>query len=199
MDYTVRRIDPGSVFKIAFVLYGLIGLVIGFVYALMFFFVGAMGSHAFGPGMGNIFRIGSGVGGIVVFFLGIVFAFFYALFASAITTLGAVVYNLLAASVGGLKVTLAAQGPAGQAPSAPGQPYTAAAGYPPPPQQAPAPPPYQPFPPAAPAPPPAAPAPPPATSEPPAAPPPPQPPEPPRRSPYAPPEEPEDQGTELRP
>lgn len=113
MDFTIRRIDPGSVFKIAFVLYGIQGLFVAFVYGLMFLFISSFGMRSMGPGMGDVFRIGSGLGTIAVFMLGIFFALVYAVFAAAIATLVVVVYNLLAGSFGGVKITLQGEGGSG--------------------------------------------------------------------------------------
>jgi hypothetical protein len=147
MEYSVRRIDPGSVFKIAFVLYGIAGLLISFMYELMFLFFSSFGARSLGPGMGDMFRVGSGIGAVLLFFLGIVFAFFYALMGAAFTALGAVIYNLLASSVGGVKVTLQAQGIEQHAMAGIGPYPLQAPVMPQPPAQAPVPPPYTPFPP----------------------------------------------------
>jgi hypothetical protein len=108
MEYTIRKVAPGTVFKIAFVLYGIIGLVIAFLYGFFFLLFSSLGTGMIGPGMHGIFRIGGGIGAVAVFLLAIVLAFAYAIFAAAVLTLGAVVYNLLAAWVGGIKITLEA-------------------------------------------------------------------------------------------
>ena len=39
MEYIVRRIGAGSVFKICFVFYGIVGLLIAFLYGLLFLFL----------------------------------------------------------------------------------------------------------------------------------------------------------------
>jgi hypothetical protein len=106
MEYTIRRVAPGTVFKVAFVLYAIIGLVLAFLYGFFFLIFSSLGPGVFGPGMREIMRFGGGVGVVAVFLFAIVLAFAYAAFAAAMITVGVLIYNLLAAWVGGIKVIL---------------------------------------------------------------------------------------------
>lgn len=116
MEYTVRRIGVGPVFKISFVFYGMVGLFIAFLYGLFFLFFSAVGSGLFGPELNDLVHIGTGLGLFAIFFGGIVFALVYAVIAAAFTALAALLYNLLAAWIGGFRVTLVASGAAATPP-----------------------------------------------------------------------------------
>ena len=116
MNVTLRRIDVGSVFKITFVLYGILGLLMAFLFAI-FFLISAqvgmgrlgLGMGPFGSSFGGIFRFGAGLGAFLSFFLWIFSAVLYALLGASFTSVAAAVYNLLAASVGGIRMSLEAE------------------------------------------------------------------------------------------
>ena len=128
MEYSIRRISPGSVFKISFVLYGLLGFFFAFLYGLAFLAISLLGSDMMGPEMEGLVRFGGGFGAIAVFFGGLALAVTYAALSAAITSVLAVVYNLLAGWIGGFRVvldprwaerTVGSPGPAEPHPAAP--------------------------------------------------------------------------------
>jgi hypothetical protein len=97
----VRRVGPGSAFKVGLVLYALIGLVVGICMALVSMVVGTLGSvgQSAVPGA-RLFGFGMGFGAIIFFPL------FYGLVGGIFAALGAAVYNLAAGWVGGLEVDI---------------------------------------------------------------------------------------------
>ena len=109
MEYTVRRIAAGSVFKVTFVLYGILGLIMAFLYGLLIVFFSALSAGLLGGEMGGLAHLGAGLGVLVVFFGGIIFAIFYAAFCAALTAIGALLYNLLAGWIGGFRLSLEAE------------------------------------------------------------------------------------------
>lgn len=92
----VKRIGPGSAFKVGAAVYALLGLVLGALFSLMGLLAGSMMSSAMG-GFGFMF----GAGAIII--LPICYGIFGGIFA-AIT---AFIYNLVSGWVGGLEVDLA--------------------------------------------------------------------------------------------
>ena len=97
----LRRVSPGSAFKIGLVLYAILGLVMGLFMAVISVVTGSLGvGGATGvPGMpgGKMFL---GVGAII--FLPILYGVFGGVFA----WISATIYNLVAGWVGGLEMDL---------------------------------------------------------------------------------------------
>jgi uncharacterized membrane protein YedE/YeeE len=95
----LKRVDVSSLFKVAFVLYAVLGLVAGLCFALVFMMLGQLGSflgdeHI--PGFGMI----SGVAGVVAI---PVMSMIYGMMGSIVVTIVALLYNLAAGRVGGVK------------------------------------------------------------------------------------------------
>jgi hypothetical protein len=93
---TVKRISPGSAFKMGLALYGILGLILGVIFALI-----SMLGGAFAPGVQlGAFRMFFGMGAIIMFPVcyGIVGGI-----GGAILTF---LYNLVAGWVGGLEVDI---------------------------------------------------------------------------------------------
>jgi hypothetical protein len=92
----VKRIEPGSAFKVGGILYALMGLLLGIIFALA-----SMVRGTFAPAseMG-VFRMFFGAGAIV--FLPI----FYGIIGGICAAIGAAIYNLVAGWVGGLEVDI---------------------------------------------------------------------------------------------
>jgi hypothetical protein len=90
----VKRISPGSAFKVGLVAYGLLGLVAGVFFSLFAF----LGMAVPGAGSAGLGRMIFGVFGVIFFPL------MYGFFGGVLAALGAVVYNLAASWVGGLSV-----------------------------------------------------------------------------------------------
>jgi hypothetical protein len=103
MTYEIRRIDVWSCVKIAFILFGVIGLIFGIFYAMMLSMVGGILSQMGGEfqSLGGLFTGALGI--FMVFFL----AIFYAVMGAIITAIMAWIYNLLARGFGGVKFDLA--------------------------------------------------------------------------------------------
>jgi hypothetical protein len=99
----IRRVGPGSAFKVGLVLYALMGLLMGIFMACISMVLGPMGLGPPGvpdvPGA-HIARLFMGAGAII--FLPIMYGVFGGIFAA----IGAFVYNLVAGWVGGLEVDI---------------------------------------------------------------------------------------------
>ena len=99
---TVKRIGPGSAFKIGLITYAILGLVLGIFAASISAILGSLGG-ALGqstvPGA-RLFGFGMGLGAIVFF------PIFYGLIGGVFAAVGAVIYNLVAGWVGGLEVDI---------------------------------------------------------------------------------------------
>jgi len=93
---TLKRIGPGSAFKMGLVVYGLMGLLFGFIFAAVSMLGGALAP----PAEAGMFRMFFGVGAIV--FLPV----FYGVIGGIFGVLGALIYNLAANWVGGLEVDI---------------------------------------------------------------------------------------------
>lgn len=92
---TLKRINPGSAFKLGCVIYGLIGLIVGAIFGLLGMIGGSFITERtpiLGAGMGLVAII------VVPILYGVIGGFFAAL--------GAVIYNLAAGWVGGLEVDI---------------------------------------------------------------------------------------------
>jgi len=109
---TVRRVGPGSAFKIGLILYGILGLLLGIVMACISMVAGSFGGlgHSAVPAAGGTatavswdlrsFAFGTGFGAMIFFPL------LYGLFGGIFAAVGAVLYNLVAGWVGGLEVDI---------------------------------------------------------------------------------------------
>src|ERR1700732_3235726 len=103
----VRRVGPGSAFKVGLVLYALMGLVLGICMAFGSMVAGSLGGlgHSPVPGSGGTggswdarsFGLGMGLGAIIFF------PVIYGLIGGVFAAIGAAVYNLVAGWVGGLE------------------------------------------------------------------------------------------------
>ena len=97
----VRRVAPGSAFKVGLVTYALMGLVLGICVALVSMVAGTLGpmSQSAAPGA-RTFGFGMGFGAIIFFPL------IYGLVGGVFAAIGAAIYNLVAGWVGGLEVEI---------------------------------------------------------------------------------------------
>ena len=97
----VKRISPGSAFKVGLVSYAILGLVLGVLMACISMVAGpwAPVSQSAAPGA-QFFRWGFGLGAIIFFPL------FYAAIGGVFSAIGASIYNLVAGWVGGLEVDI---------------------------------------------------------------------------------------------
>ena len=97
----VRRVGPGSAFKIGLVLYGIIGLLLGIVMACVSMVAGSLGNlgQSAVPGA-RVLGLGMGFGAIIVFPL------LYGVIGGVFAAIGAAIYNLVAGWVGGLEIDI---------------------------------------------------------------------------------------------
>jgi len=106
MELEIRRIDLWSVIKIAFILYLILGLFFGLLYAAFLGFVGrfleALGLEEFSSPLGPL-------SGIALIFIAGFIAFFVATFYTILTVMVVGLYNGVARWTGGIKVNLLAE------------------------------------------------------------------------------------------
>ena len=103
MHVEIKRLDVASVVRICFVMYAILGVVVGLVYvvfALLFSsFMDLTGAFEDSP----LFRVAAtGVGMLLV----PLFALIYGLIGALAGLIGGVVYNLVAKALGGVKLTM---------------------------------------------------------------------------------------------
>jgi hypothetical protein len=98
----IRRVDVWSLFKVAFVLYAILGLIAGLFYGFVFAILGQIGGlleEEGIPGLGFL----SGALGVLA---APVLAVLYGVFGSVVVAIGGVFYNLAARWVGGVGLDL---------------------------------------------------------------------------------------------
>jgi hypothetical protein len=103
MVFELKRIDVWTCTKIAFFLYGILGLLFGLFYALIIAMVGNFLGPLSGGELGSLGGLFTGALGI---FVAIFLAIFYAVIGAITTAILAWLYNVFAKSVGGVKITL---------------------------------------------------------------------------------------------
>ena len=99
---TLKRIGPGSAFKVGLVTYAFVGLVVGAIMAFFSMIAGSLaglGGAQAGAGT-RAFGFGMGLGAIVIM------PIVYAIIGGIGAALGALVYNLAAGWIGGLEVDI---------------------------------------------------------------------------------------------
>jgi hypothetical protein len=107
-EMTIRRLGVFSVAKIEALLLFVIGLIIGVLYGLAFMIFGAAIS-SMAPGSDQAMGgVGSVIGGVVIM---IIVPIFYGILGFIGGAIGALVYNLAAGVVGGIKIELEGAAP----------------------------------------------------------------------------------------
>jgi hypothetical protein len=98
---TLKRVGPGSAFKIGLVTYAILGLVLGIFMAFISMVAGNLASlgQSAAPGA-KLFGFGMGFGAIIFF------PICYGIIGGIFAAVGAVIYNLVAGWVGGLEVDI---------------------------------------------------------------------------------------------
>jgi hypothetical protein len=98
---TVKRVGPGSAFKIGLVLYGILGLCAGILMALFSMVAGSLTSMAGADApAAKMMGFGMGFGAIIIF------PIVYGVMGGIFAALGAILYNLVAGILGGLEVEI---------------------------------------------------------------------------------------------
>ncbi len=129
MKYQLKRIDTWSAVKIAFLIAGVVGFVVGALYAViltvMAGFMDMAGLSGDMPDPGGFFV---GAAGFIAVVVWIVLTILYAVLGALVVALATWLYNLLAGALGGVTMTLetepvaapaAASASSGAAPPAP--------------------------------------------------------------------------------
>jgi len=94
---TLKRVGPGSAFKVGLIVYGLIGLIFG-AFITLFSLIGA--------GIAGRSAVGAFGGVFLGTFSIIVFPICYGIFGGIFAAIAAAIYNLAAGWVGGLQIDL---------------------------------------------------------------------------------------------
>ena len=92
----VKRIGPGSAFKVGLAMYGFMGLIMGTIFSLVGLAAAPFARAGSPPFLGAFF----GVGAIIIL------PIFYGIIGGIFAALGAVIYNLISTWVGGLEVDI---------------------------------------------------------------------------------------------
>ena len=100
--FVLKRIPLWPVIKMSFVVFIIIGIVIGVFYAIMLSMWGALMSSFTDAGFGAQFGMLRGLGFVLI----PVIAILYAVFGTIVVAIWTVVYNLIAAVVGGIELVL---------------------------------------------------------------------------------------------
>jgi hypothetical protein len=93
---TVKRIGPGSAFKVGLAIYGLVGLIVGLFFGL----VSMLGGTLAHPAQAGMFGMFFGIGAIIIWPL------CYGIGGGIVAAISAAFYNLVARWVGGLEVDI---------------------------------------------------------------------------------------------
>lgn len=118
MRYEIKRLGFWSVIKVTFILYGILGFLLGIFYALFLAFFASLAEYAGGQEFPGIFS------GALLVFVPIFVAFIVAI--GGVIQNGVLVglYNLFVRAIGGIEVTVAALEPTPVVPTAGTAPVT---------------------------------------------------------------------------
>jgi hypothetical protein len=98
---TLKRVGPGSAFKVGFAVYGILGLILGVIFALISLLGGPLLGGAFPPGaQPGVFRMFFGIGAVIMF------PVCYGIIGGIGAVILALLYNLVAGWMGGLEVDI---------------------------------------------------------------------------------------------
>ncbi len=116
MTYEIKRIDVWSVVRIAFILYGIFGLIFGLFYAVMLTMLGGIISQ-FGELSGEFGEMTGVFTGAVGILMAFFMALFYAVIGAIFTAIFVWLYNVLAKLTGGIRFHLEGEKTAAVAPA----------------------------------------------------------------------------------
>jgi len=114
----LKRVDLGSLFKVAFVLYAALGLFAGLFYGLIFMVIGQLGG-ILGEDVLPGLRFLTGFVGVLAV---PVIAMLYGILGSMVVAIGGALYNLATRWVGGVKLEIEVDGSVPGTPVAPSPP-----------------------------------------------------------------------------
>ena len=95
----IKRIELFSLFKIAFFIYAIIGLVVGLIYGFVVLVADGFQSAFLGDEFPQLGMLTGVIGLLAIPFV----AMIYGMVGSVFVTIGGVVFNLISAAVGGLR------------------------------------------------------------------------------------------------
>jgi hypothetical protein len=108
MTLEIKRLDVWSCVKVGFILFGILGFIIGIFYALMIGFIGSLMGPLGGTEIEPLRGFFSGALGI---FMAFFMAIFYAVMGAIATAITVWLYNVCAGWVGGIIVNLNGEKP----------------------------------------------------------------------------------------
>ena len=95
----IRRIELFSLFKVAFYIYAVIGLLIGLIYVFFLLVAGGLQSAFLGDEFPRFGVVGGVIGILAIPFIAVI----YGAVGSVFVTIGGLVFNLICGAVGGLR------------------------------------------------------------------------------------------------
>jgi len=113
--YVLKKIPYWPVIRMAFLVFIIIGIIIGVFYAVLLSTWGVFMSSFAGPSFGSEFGILRNLGFVLIPMVAIL----YAIFGTIAVAIGVLIYNLIASVAGGIELVLE---PAGRGPVAAPQP-----------------------------------------------------------------------------
>jgi hypothetical protein len=99
----IKSFDVGSVVKIAFIIYAALGLIVGVVYVIVAFALAGLMEYAGGLGDTGVMRLAAT--GLGIFLIPVV-ALLYGCAGALAGLVVALIYNLVAKAVGGVRMTV---------------------------------------------------------------------------------------------
>ncbi len=107
MKYELKRIDPWSACKITFLIAGVVGFVVGALYAVLITLMASfMGMVGMSEGMPDEMGYIVGATGLIAVVAWFVVTILYAVIGALVVSLATWLYNLLAGAIGGVTMTL---------------------------------------------------------------------------------------------
>ena len=109
MQYQLKRIDPWSACKITFLIAGVVGFVVGALYAVLITMMASfMGMVGMSEGMPDEMGYIVGATGFIAVVAWTVITILYAVVGALVVSLATWLYNLLAGAIGGVQLTFEA-------------------------------------------------------------------------------------------
>jgi hypothetical protein len=111
MHVEIKRLDVASVVKISFVIYTVVGIMVGIVYVLVALVFGSLMNLGGVPEGSGLLRLAATGFGVLLIPL---FALFYGCIGAVGGAVLALVYNAIAKTLGGVRITLTGEGSVGE-------------------------------------------------------------------------------------
>jgi hypothetical protein len=108
MKVEIKRLDLVSVIKVCFVMYAILGILVGFIFFLGTLVTGAFMGHSPELGYGGFSRMAATGFGVLLI---PVFALIYGCIGAFVGLIVSLVYNIVTKVIGGIRLTLEAETP----------------------------------------------------------------------------------------